>query len=107
MDRTPYFDQLRLWDVARIDAEDARAYLEERARVESPRYPAYREHVGDLMLRLYDHTASARLLHTGKHCRSFGIEFGGVVLGPMGIDRAFSTIISPAVRRPHSIRHCL
>ena len=90
-----------------MDAENARAYLAERARAASPQYPPHGEPVGRILLELLGHAAEARLLHTGKHCRSFGIEIAGKVHGPMGIDRAFSELISPAVRRPHSIKHCL
>jgi len=61
MDRTPYFDHLRLADVAVMDAEDARAYIAARAREASPQYPEHGEPVGRLLLELLGHTAEARL----------------------------------------------
>lgn len=106
MDRTPYFDRLPLDHVARMPDPDAQQYLLDRIREPAPHYPPHGERVGRLLLELHGHEAEALLLSTGKHCRSFGVEFGGRVVGVMGIDRAFSRIVSPAVPRPFSIRHC-
>lgn len=106
MDRTAYFDQLPLDAVARMADDDARHYLLDRMREPAPQYPWHGTEVGEIALRLYGQEARAVLLSTGKHCRSFGVLFGGEVRGVMGIDRAFSRIVSPAVPRPMSIRRC-
>lgn len=106
MDRTPYFDRLSADSIARIDADDSRAYLQERMRPAAPEYPPHGTRLGRIVLELHGQTVEAVLLSTGKHCRSFGIEIDGVRHGPMGLDRAWGTLVSPAVRRPCSIRHC-
>ncbi len=106
MDRTPYFDQLPLDAIARMADADAQQYLIDRMREPAPQYPWHGTRVGRIVLELHDYEAHALLLSTGKHCRSFGVEIGGQVVGVMGIDRAWSRHVSPAVPRPMSIRHC-
>lgn len=107
MDLTPYFDHLSLDSLTRIDSDDARAYIEQRMREAAPQYPAHGTPVGRIVFELHGQVVEARLLSTGKHCRSFGVEVDGEVFGVMGADRAWSTIVSPAIGRPHSIKHCL
>lgn len=106
-DLTRYFDHLPLDAVARLapDSPEAHEYLMQRMRPEAPHYPPHGERVGWLELSLHTSTCRAELLSTGNHCRSFGILIDGHAYGPMGIDRAFSELVSPAVRRPFSIRH--
>lgn len=106
MDRTAYFAQLPLYAVARMADPDAQQYLLDRIREPAPQYPWHGTEVGEILLRLHGHEARAVLLSTGRHCRSYGVEFGGQVVGVMGVDRAFSRVVSPAVPRLRSIRGC-
>lgn len=84
---------------------DAQQYLLDRIREPAPQYEWHGTEVGEILLRLHGQEARVLLLSTGKHCRSYGVEFRGQVVGVMGVDRAFSRIVSPAVPRLGSIRN--
>lgn len=86
-------------------AQRARRDAEGELRPPSPQYPPHGEEVGRITLSLYGHEVTARLLSTGHHCRSYGVEIGGRVVGVMGAYEAWRLHISPAVARMMSLRH--
>lgn len=108
-----WLDASQLHRRSRWDAEAA-ALMAAQAREAAPAYPPHGTPVGGMALWLWGESAEAQLLSTGRHCRSFGVRLlgpDGQPLAPlpevMGIDRIFSRIISPAVRRPSSLSHYL
>ena len=72
-------------------------------RPEAPAYPPHGAVVGEVILRLHGHEVRAELLSTGKHCRSYGVQIGGEVVGVMGADRAWG-VVSARMPRMMSIR---
>lgn len=58
------------------------------------------EEVGSITFRLFGQSKTARLLATGHHCRSYGIEIDGVVVGVMGADKAWGEVSKRVGRMP-------
>lgn len=65
--------------------------------------PVVRHHgecVGEVVFRLHGQEVTARLLATGHHCRSYGVEIGGQVVGVMGADKAWGEVSKRVGRLP-------
>ena len=60
--------------------------------------PPHGWRVGHIEYSLHGHTVRVNLLATGHHCRSYGIEVDGVVVGVMGADKAWDAVVRPSVR---------
>lgn len=80
-------DKQRIAQRARRDAE-----RDQRPPREGPPILAHGEPVGRIVLEMHGQRVEARLLATGRHCRSYGVEIDGVVLGVMDADRAWSEV---------------
>lgn len=73
-------------------------------REAAPAYPPHGEVVGEIVFRLHGQEVRAELLSTGKHCRSYGVQIGGEVIGVMGAEQAWREV-SALVPRMLSLRH--
>lgn len=104
-----YLDQLHIRDVVRMADRypEAMEYVVSRMREPAPQYPPHGERRGFIAAELDGQTMRAELLSTGKHCRSYGVEIDGRVVGVMGMDRVWREHISPGILRAMSIRHYL
>lgn len=88
-------DKRRIAQRARRDAE--RELLPPR---DGPPTLAHGEPVGRIVLELHGQRVEARLLATGHHCRSYGVEINGIMLGVMGADRAWTEVSQRVARLP-------
>jgi hypothetical protein len=68
--------------------------------------PAHGTEVGYIEYALHGQIVRARLLATGHHCRSYGVEIDGRIVGIMGADRAWAEYVRPSVRPMASTRTC-
>lgn len=67
---------------------------------EGPVVRYHGECVGEVVFRLYGQEVTARLLATGHHCRSYGVEIGGKIVGVMGADKAWGEVSKRVGRLP-------
>ena len=85
----------------------ARRDREAEEREPSPQLPAHGEVVGRIVYELHGQRVEAELLATGRHCRSYGVQIDGKVIGMMGADEVWRDHVRPKVRPMMSLRHCI
>lgn len=73
---------------------------------EGPDLPRAGVEVGHIEFALHGQVVCARLIATGRHCRSYRVMIGDECLGRMGADKAWNEV-SPRVYRMTSLRNLL